>query len=184
MDDINKSISMYAKEAGSLIYVVGKTRDELGGSHYYDLYGAIGNQVPKLKYQESKKIFAVLSKATEKGLVKAMHDCSDGGLGVALAEMAFSGGLGAEIFLSEIPYESEAPRNDFLLFSESNSRFVVEVDKKNKEEFEKTLKGADFGLIGCFASDNVFRVYGLDGRVCVETDARKLKESWQKPLKW
>ena len=58
------------------------------------------------------------------------------------------------------------------------------VDKKNKEEFEKTLKGVDFGLIGCFASDNVFRVYGLDGRVCVETDARKLKESWQKPLKW
>jgi len=184
IDDINKSVSMYAKEAGNLIYIAGKTRDELGGSHYYDLYGAIGNQVPKLKYQESKKIFAALSKATEKGLVKAMHDCSDGGLGVALAEMVFSGGLGAEIFLSEAPYESSIRRNDLLLFSESNSRFVVEVDKKKQKEFEKILKGVDFGLAGCLTSGNSFKIYGLDGKICVEEDIRKLKESWQEPLKW
>lgn len=184
MEDINKSVSMYAKEAGNLIYIVGKTRDELGGSHYYDLYGAIGNQVPKVKYQESKKVFAALSKASEKGLVKAMHDCSDGGLGVALAEMVFSGGLGAEIFLSEAPYESTVKRNDFLLFSESNSRFVVEVDKKNKAGFENALKGVDFGLAGCLTAGNNFKIYGLDGKVCVEADSRKLKESWQKPLKW
>jgi len=184
MEDVNKCVSMYAKEAGNLIYIVGKTRDELGGSHYYDLYEAIGNQVPKLKYQESKKIFSALNKAAEKGLVKAMHDCSDGGLGVALAEMVFSGGLGAEIFLSGAPYESLNRRNDFLLFSESNSRFVVEVDKKNKEEFEKILKGIDFGLAGCLTGGNSFKIHGLDGKICVEADARKLKESWQKPLKW
>jgi len=184
MDDVNKCVSMYAKEAGNLIYVVGKTYDELGGSHYYDLYGAIGNQVPKLNYQESKKIFFALNKASEKGLVRAMHDCSDGGLGVALAEMVFSGGLGADIFLSEVPYESSARRNDFLLFSESNSRFVVEVNKKNKEEFERLLRGIDFGLIGCLASSNEFKIYGLDGKVCVEADSRRLKESWQEPLRW
>jgi len=184
MEDINKCVSMYAKEAGNLIYVVGKTRDELGGSHYYDLYKAVGNQVPKLKYQESKNIFTALNKATEKGLVKAMHDCSDGGFGVALAEMVFSGGLGAEIFLSEVPYESKNQRNDFLLFSESNSRFVVEVAKKDKAEFERILKGVDFGLAGCVKGGNSFKVYGLDGKVCVEADSRKLKESWQKPLKW
>ena len=184
MDDVNKCVSMYAKEAGSLIYVVGKTRDELGGSHYYDLYGVIGNQVPKLKYQESKNIFTVLNKATDKGLVKAMHDCSDGGLGVALAEMIFSGGLGAEIFLSEAPYESTNRRNDFLLFSESNSRFVVEVDKKKQKEFEKILKGVNFGLIGCVTGGNSFKISGLDGKLCVEADSRKLKESWQNPLKW
>ena len=154
---------------------MGKTRDELGGSHYYDLYGVIGNQVPKLKYLESKKIFSALSEATEKELVKAMHDCSDGGLGVALAEMVFSGGLGAEIFLSEAPYESTTRRNDFLLFSESNSRFVVEVDKKHKEEFERILKGVDFGLIGCVTSGNSFKIFGLDGKLCVEADSRKLK---------
>jgi phosphoribosylformylglycinamidine synthase len=140
--------------------------------------------VPKVNYQESKKIFSALNKASEKGLVKAMHDCSDGGLGVALAEMVFSGGLGAEIFLAEAPYESAARRNDFLLFSESNSRFVVEVDKKNKQEFEKTLKGVDFGLAGCITGGNSFKIHGLDGKLCVETDSRKLKKSWQAPLKW
>ena len=184
MEDVNKCISMYAKEAGNLIYVVGKTRDELGGSHYYDLYGAIGNQVPKLKYQESTKLFAALSKTTEKGLINAMHDCSDGGLGVALAEMVFSGGLGAEIFLADVPYESSIRRNDLLLFSESNSRFVVEVDRKKQKEFEKTLRGVDFGLAGCVTSGNSFKIYGLDGKICVEADSRKLKASWQKPLKW
>ncbi len=184
MEDVNKAVSMYAKAAGSLIYVVGKTRDELGGSHYYDLYGAVGNQVPKLKYQESKKIFAALSKATQKSIVKAMHDCSDGGMAVALAEMIFSGGLGAEVFLSEAPYESLKRRNDFLLFSESNSRFVVEVEKRNKEEFEQILKGIDFGLVGCVTGGNSFKIYGLDGKLCVEADSRRLKESWQKPLKW
>ena len=119
MDDVNKAVSMYAKGAGNLIYVVGKTRDELGGSHYYDLYKAIGNNVPKVYHQEAKKTFAALSKATEKGLVRAMHDCSDGGLAVSLAEVAFSGGLGMEVFLSEVAAQSSSKRNESLLFSES-----------------------------------------------------------------
>jgi len=184
MDDVNKSISMYAKKEGNLIYIVGKTRDELGGSHYYDLYNAVGNQVPRIKYQESRKIFSALNKAAEKGLVEAMHDCSDGGMAIALAEMVFSGGLGAEIFLAGAPYESADPRNDSLLFSESNSRFVVEVDKKKQKEFEKILNGLDYYLAGCLSGGNSFKIYGLDGKICVDADSRKLKESWQGPLKW
>ena len=184
MEDVNKSVSMYAKEAGDLLYIVGNTRDELGGSHYYDLYGAVGNEVPKVYHREAKKIFAALSRATDKGLVKAMHDCSDGGLGVALAEMVFSGGMGAEIFLSEIPYQSADRRDDFLLFSESNSRFVVEVEKKKQKEFENTLKGLAFGLAGCLSSGNDFKIHGLDGKLCVDADSRKLKAAWREPLKW
>jgi phosphoribosylformylglycinamidine synthase len=184
MEDVNKCVSMYAKEAGNLIYVVGKSYDELGGSHYYDLYGSVGNHVPEVRYRQAKKIFAALSSASGKGLVKAMHDCSDGGLGVALAEMAFSGGMGAEIFLSGVPYESKLRRNDFLLFSESNSRFVVEIEKKDREEFEKTLRGVDFCLAGCLTAEKSFKIYGLDGKVCVKADWLRLKESWQKPLRW
>jgi phosphoribosylformylglycinamidine (FGAM) synthase-like enzyme len=184
MEDVNKSVSMYAKESGDLIYIVGKTRDELGGSHYYDLYGSVGNHVPKVYHQEAKNIFNALSKAAGKGLVKAMHDCSDGGLGVALAEMVFSGGLGAEIFLAEVPYQSADRRDDFLLFSESNSRFVVEVERKKQKEFENILRGLPFGLAGCLSVGNDFKIYGLDGKVCVDADGRKLKETWRKPLKW
>ncbi|MDD5466144.1 MAG: phosphoribosylformylglycinamidine synthase subunit PurL [Candidatus Omnitrophica bacterium] len=184
MDDVNKAVSMYAKEAGNLIYVVGKTRDQLGGSHYYDLYKAVGNNVPKVYHQEAKKTFSALSKATEKGLVKAMHDCSDGGLAVALAEVAFSGGLGMEIFLQEVPYQSAAKRNSSLLFSESNSRFVVEVEKAKQKEFEKLLKGVSFGLAGCLTGKPDFKIFGLDGKVCLDANINQLKESWKEPLKW
>jgi phosphoribosylformylglycinamidine synthase len=185
MKDINKSISMYAKKSGNLIYVVGNTRDELGGSHYYDLYQAVGNQVPKVYPKEARAAFTSLSKASEKGLIKSMHDCSDGGLAVALAEMAFSGGLGMEIFLSEVPFiKSAGISNETILFSESNSRLVVEVEKTKQQAFQKQLKGIAFGLAGCLTGKTDFRVYGLDGKVCVEADIYKLKEAWRDPLRW
>jgi phosphoribosylformylglycinamidine synthase II len=193
MKDIRQAVSMYAKKPGDLVYVVGVTREELGGSHYYDLFGATGNRCPEVDLPRAKLIFQALSKANSAGLVRAMHDCSDGGLGVALAEMAFSGGLGMELFLKEVPYQASfnagkaqtrKARNDLILFSESNSRFVVEIDKKNREAFEKDLKGIPWGLIGCVTPDKDFRIFGLDGKACVEADIFELKEDWQRPLRW
>jgi phosphoribosylformylglycinamidine synthase len=183
MEDSNKAVSMYAKDAGNLIYVVGQTYQELGGSHYYDLVGAIGNSVPKVNVKKAKALFDTLSGISNKGLIRSMHDCSEGGLAVALAEMAFSGGLGMDVFLNEAPYTGEK-RNDFILFSESNSRFVVEVEKKNKEKFEKALKGKPFGLIGCLNNKKDFKVFGLDGKICINADINSLKEIWRAPLKW
>ena len=190
MKDINTAVSMYAKKSGDLIYIVGQTQEELGGSHYYDLFGAIGNDAPRLNVRKAKLVFEALSRASLNGLVRAMHDCSDGGLGVAAAEMAFSGGLGMELFLSEVPYkefnkpQGSRTRNDFVLFSESNSRFIVEIDKKNRKAFENILKGIPFGLIGCLSDGKDFKVFGLDGKICVETDINDLKEAWQRPLRW
>jgi phosphoribosylformylglycinamidine synthase len=184
MEDVDKAVSMYLKNKGNLIYVVGSTYDELGGSHYYGLSKVIGNSVPQVRVERAKKIFDALSNATTKGIIRAMHDCSEGGLAVALAEMSFSGGLGLEAFLSEAPYLSKNKRNDYLLFSESNSRFIVEVEKNKQKEFEKALKGLPIGLIGCVGAKNNFRIYGLDGKICVDADINKLKSAWQKPLKW
>jgi len=184
MDDVRKAVSMYTKEAGDLIYIVGDTFDELGGSHYYDLFGAIGNSVPKVNLKKAKLTFDSLAKATSSGLIKAMHDCSDGGLGVAGAEMAFSGGLGMNIFLSKVPYKGKALRDDFVLFSESNSRFMVEVDKRNQKAFEKVLKNVPFGIIGCVIEKKDFTVYGLDRKRCVCAAIQDLKEAWQRPFRW
>jgi phosphoribosylformylglycinamidine synthase len=120
-----------------------------------------------------------------------MHDCSEGGLGVSASEMAFSGGLGMELFLSEVPYsafkiggKNKAERNDSILFSESNSRFIVEIEKKHQEKFEKLLKGISYGLIGCVSPGKDFKIFGLDGKICVDSNIDELKESWQKPLRW
>ncbi len=184
MEDIDKTVSMYAKEAGDLIYVVGTTFDELGGSHYYDLFSFIGNAVPRVNTKQAHSIFTALSQASGSGLTKAMHDCSEGGLGVSAAEMAFSGGLGMDLFLSEAPYKGVAKRNDFILFSESNSRFIVEVEKTKQKRFEEAMKGLPFGLIGCVSKSKDFKVFGLDGKPCVKADIARLKESWQKPLRW
>ncbi|TBR15660.1 phosphoribosylformylglycinamidine synthase subunit PurL [bacterium] len=183
MDDVRKTVSMYAKSPGNLIYIVGMTREELGGSHYYDLLGFLGNGVPKIYPQEALANFGALSKATASGLIESIHDCSEGGIGVSAAEMAFSGGLGMNIFLKAVPYQGN-PRNDLIAFSESNSRFIVEVDKKNQKKFEELLKGVNFGLIGCVSKDKSFKIYGLDGKVCINSDVADLKEAWQKPLRW
>ncbi|HNX82205.1 MAG TPA: phosphoribosylformylglycinamidine synthase subunit PurL [Candidatus Omnitrophota bacterium] len=184
MDDVSKVVSMYAKRAGDLIYVVGLTREELGGSHYYQAQGFIGNSVPKVDFAKSKKVFDLLSKTTQAGLVASLHDCSEGGIAVAACEMAFAGGLGMDLFVSEIPYELSYTRNDFVLFSESNSRFIVEVERKNQKEFEKILTGIPYGLIGCVTEEKEFVVHGLDGKPCIKAKLADLKEAWQKPLRW
>ncbi len=192
MNDVSKAVSMFAKNPGGLIYIIGLTKDELGGSHYFDLFGAIGNNVPKVNPKLAKKIFSALNQASDAGLVKAMHDCSDGGMAVAAAEMAFSGGLGMDIFLSEVPFEEiknpkskiQNLRNDTVLFSESNSRFIVEIEKKRQRQFENTLKGLPFGLIGCVTTEKRFRVFGLNAKACIDADITKLKEAWQAPLRW
>ena len=187
MDDVKSAVSMYAKSAGDLIYVVGDTYDELGGSHYYELNKAVGNNVPRVDAKKAKVTFDALSRASSLGLVRAMHDCSEGGIAVAAAEMSFAGGLGMDIFISEIPYKGKvSARQDTVLFSESNSRFIVEIDKKRQFEFEKLLKkaGVIFGLAGCVSNDRKFKVYGPDGSFCVNADIAELKEAWQKPLRW
>jgi phosphoribosylformylglycinamidine synthase len=189
MEDTDKVVSMYAKKPGSLIYVVGNTFSELGGSHYYDLAGFLGNGVPKVNAKKALAVFNALAKAADLKLVSAMHDCSEGGIAVAAAEMAFSGGLGMELFASAIPFIhsnklNHAPQNDVILFSESNSRFIVEVEKKNQKKFESILKGMPFGLVGCVSDKNEFRVYGLDGEVCISADVSVLKKAWRDPLAW
>ncbi len=185
MEDVNKAISMYAKAAGNLIYVVGNTRPELGASHYFDLYQAIGNQVPKVYPQQARQGFIALSKAAKKGLVRSMHDCSDGGLAVALAEMAFSGSLGMDIFLAEVPgVKPGKMSNETVLFSETNSRFVVEVQPDKQRAFEQQLRGVALGLVGCLTEKTDFKVYGLEGGVCIDAKVGQLKTAWRAPLKW
>ncbi|RJO63832.1 MAG: phosphoribosylformylglycinamidine synthase subunit PurL [Candidatus Omnitrophota bacterium] len=192
MEDASGAVSMYLKEPGNLLYVVGGTAEELGASHYYDLSGIVGNNVPKVYPKKARQIFEVLSRASSKRLVRAMHDCAEGGIAVALAEMAFAGGLGAEAFLKEVPLaqvrvtkqKAQAPRNDFVLFSESNSRFIVEVERAHQKEFERCMRGIPFGLFGCVSQEKQLKIFGLDGQVCIEAGIAQLKEAWQAPLRW
>jgi phosphoribosylformylglycinamidine synthase len=184
MEDVNRAVSMDLKKAGDLIYIAGTTQDELGGSEYFRTRGFIGNNVPKVNPQLGKRLMDSLSLATGKGLVRACHDCSDGGIGVAIAEMAFAGGLGATISLKSVPLGEPVDRDDYILFSESNSRFLVEVTPESKDEFEQVMSGTSMAAIGQVTDSEVLEVYGVDGRKVVATPIIELKEAWQSPLRW
>jgi phosphoribosylformylglycinamidine synthase len=184
MEDVSRAVSMDLKQAGDLIYLVGTTQNELGGSEYFRTCGFIGNRVPKVNPQRAKQLMDNLSAATGKRLVRACHDLSDGGLGVAIAEMAFAGGLGANVQLKSVPLGEPIARDDFILFSESNSRFLVEVAPENKDEFERTMQGTSFALIGEVTDSGILEIYGIKGRKIVALPINELKEAWQRPLRW
>jgi phosphoribosylformylglycinamidine (FGAM) synthase-like enzyme len=184
MDDVNHAVSMDFKQAGDSIYIVGETKNELGASAYYLTRGYIGNHVPTVDPKKARASMEKLSKATAKGLVRACHDCSEGGIGVAVAEMAFAGGLGAKINLKTVPLAEKILCDDNVLFSESNSRFIVEVAPENKTAFEKIMKGATFAEIGKIVKSERFEVIGLNGSEVLSEKFADLKEAWQKPLRW
>jgi phosphoribosylformylglycinamidine synthase len=184
MDDVNKAISMDCKKAGDLIYIIGATYNELGGSHYYGVHGYIGNSVPKVYPEKGKKLMNALSAAMNRGLVSACHDLSEGGIGVSAAEMAFAGGLGMTINLKNVPLADSIDRDDFILFSESNARFLAEVAPEKKKDFEKAMAGVDFAEIGNVTDNKKFEVYGRRGKQVLSAPITELKEAWQKPLRW
>ncbi len=199
IDDVAGCVTMDLKEPGNLLYLVGTTRDELGGSHYqkaltsYDpdqrtvfspvaRDGVCAGQVPKLDPHAAKKTFAAIHRAINAGLVRSCHDLSEGGLAVAAAEMAFAGGFGAEIDLQAMPCDGDLEAAA-RLFSESNTRFLCEVRGVNATAFEAAIAGAAHARIGLVTEGNRLVIHSGDVTV-VESDLAALKEAWQKPLRW
>ncbi|MDD5427802.1 MAG: phosphoribosylformylglycinamidine synthase subunit PurL [Candidatus Omnitrophica bacterium] len=182
MDDIRKAVSMDLKKAGNPIYLVGLTKDELGGSQYYKMKGFVGNGVPKLDAAYGKKVMQALAKAIAKGHVISCHDCSEGGLAVTLAEMAFAGGLGMDICLGAYkrPVGQADLKNETLLFSESNTRFAVEV--ANEAAFVREMKGVPVWKLGSVVNNGVFKISGTDKKMIINSKTSSLKAAWQKPF--
>jgi phosphoribosylformylglycinamidine synthase len=183
MEDVRGAVTMDLKAPGNLLYIVGQTAPELGGSHYYDILKIKGGRVPVVDFKSSKSRLEKLSLACAKGLVRSMHDCSEGGIGVAIAEMSFAGGLGANVFLKEVPYRQKDRRDDFILFSQSNSRFLVEVERLHQKAFEKILQRSDWGLIGCVTDSKELKIFGSKGNACLVSTLDELKEAWQSTLR-
>ncbi len=182
IEDVKKAVSMDAKRPRDIVYVVGETRDEIGASEYLAAKGCIGNNVPKVDAKVARATYEALSRAIEQGIVASCHDVSDGGLGVALAETAFAGGLGMKVDLSQVP--GAVGRNDTALFSETQSRFVVTVAPENRNRFESVMEGCTFAPVGTVTEDESFSVTGLNGRQVVRSNIHELKQAWQTPLKW
>jgi phosphoribosylformylglycinamidine synthase len=179
--DVRMAVSVDVKAPGDLLYIVGQTFNELGGSEYYRLMGFMGRSVPRVRPTCAKKTFRAVTRAIDSGLVKACHDLSEGGLAVAAAEMSFAGGYGLELDLRKVPCEV-SNRDDFILFSESNSRFLIEVSPKAKKEFEALMKGKVYAEIGRVIENPKLRIRGLKREIVIEAPVDDLLANWKGTL--
>ncbi|MBT3464202.1 phosphoribosylformylglycinamidine synthase, partial [archaeon] len=180
--DYRKCVTIDFKKSGDLVYILGETKKELGAGEYFNLHGFIGNDVPKVDADSAIKMYKSVGRAMDDSFIESCHDCSDGGLGIALAESAFSGGLGADIDLSKISKKG-IDRNDHLLFSESQSRFVVSIKPENKVKFEEMMEGNVFSEVGKVIDEPMFIVKKLNQEI-EKIGLQILKESWQKLLRF
>ena len=184
VDDIDKCVTMDLKRAGNLLFIVGRTNNELGGSHYYKVHGHVGANVPRLDLTLAPRIARRIAGAIADELVVSCHDCSDGGLAVALAEMAFAGGLGIEAHLRGLPTSGDCSRTSAQLFSESNSRYLVEVVPKNYDAFAKRMLNLPFGQIGKVTEAPNLVVKDENGRSVIDASIDVLKQAWQRTFDW
>ncbi|MFN3567737.1 MAG: phosphoribosylformylglycinamidine synthase subunit PurL, partial [Caldimicrobium sp.] len=180
--DVTLAQTMDIKRPGALLYLLGETEEELAGSEYFRLLNIVGGKVPKPNAHLNKEIYLRLREAIYQKIVDSAHDLSDGGLGVALAEKAFSGGFGAIVDLTSIPIRGEK-RDDFILFSESAGRILVSVPKEKQRDFESLFQGLPCYLIGESLSEQSLQVKGIDGKLIINADIWELKKAWQEPFK-
>jgi phosphoribosylformylglycinamidine synthase len=191
--DVANCTTMDLKSSGNVLYQVGITKDQLGGSHWALVNDIDGGLVPDVQPQLAKTTFAQLHNAIASGFVRSCHDMSEGGLAAAVAEMAFAGGLGASIDASEIGLDVHAYNDDeeielsyviaSILFSESNTRFVCEVEPNKTAEFEAAFDDVETVKLGTVTDDPVLTIQ-LAHEEIIKSDIATLKAAWQNPLDW
>jgi phosphoribosylformylglycinamidine synthase len=192
--DIRKCVTMDLKEPGNVLFLAGLTRFELGGSHWALLHDERGGRVPRVDPTLGRPLFLAVHAAIMRGLVRACHDLSEGGMAVALAEMALAGGLGANVSLEGVPREQTAAHDTVLLFSESPTRFLLEVRPADAAELMRLFDGLALGRLGTVsgpagdsqpqANPPRLTVRGLDGTTRIDATVVQLKTAWQQPLRW
>ncbi|MFC1738938.1 phosphoribosylformylglycinamidine synthase subunit PurL [Planctomycetota bacterium] len=184
VEDASKCVTMDVKRPANLLFIIGETKNELGCSHYYKIKDQLGANVPKVDLELAPKIAQKISEAINSRLVVACHDCSEGGLTVALAEMAFAGGLGIEADLRGLPKSDDCTKADSQLFSESTSRYIVEVPPDNFSDFAKLMLNLPFGQIGKVTADKKLTIKDQNGKAVIDVDIDMLKQAWQKTFNW
>lgn len=181
IDDVNNAVTIDAKFVGDLIYVLGETSGELGGSEYYSQIGFAGNKVPETDPKKNLKIYKLYAKAVIRGLISSGIGINRGGLAVALAKMSMSGMSGVDVDLKKLPgkftFDSEA------LFSESTGRVLLTIDPKKKKEFERLMKGVSFAEIGKVKDGQKIKIAGKSGKEVVNIEVKKALESYRKRFK-
>jgi phosphoribosylformylglycinamidine synthase len=181
IDDVTRCVSMDCKIPGDLIYILGTTVNELGGSEYYAHLGYVGLNVPRVTPGRFMKLYRALQDAIANGFVASAHGIYRGGLGVHLAMVAMGGNLGLRVRLDQVPVDN-VDRNDTILFSESAGRFIVTVDPDKRGVFENTFKGLACHCIGHVTAEADLIIRGLENETLVAAAVQDLKAAWKRPF--
>ena len=179
--DIRRCVTMDAKSPEDRVYVVGTTRNELGGGEYYQMMGCVGRHVPRLVPGEAMPLYEALHRAVAQELVASAHAVSRGGLGVHLALTAMAGELGMDVDLAFVP-AAEPLSGSRLLYSESAGRFVVTVPPSACDAFEACFSTFPVGRIGVVTRDPRFVVRHAGRSPLIDVPVRPLKDRWMEPF--
>jgi len=180
--------TMDLKGAGNLIYQIGLSTPTFAGSTFAALRGESGSGIPRYDAKLALAIYRALNQAQAEGVILSAHDCSEGGLAVAVAEMAFTGRVGVELQLSEgllssrtgIPARSSI--DQALLFAECNSRILVEVAPDQASAFESCFTDLPCTKIGETSTSGKLTVLGCDGAELLRESLETLRDTWRAPL--
>ena len=182
--DVSRCITMDAKGAGNYLLLVGETRRHMGGSWYYALHNQNGRSIPIVDLATAPGVHKKIAELITAGLVASAHDPSEGGLAVALAEMLFAGRLGAKIDLTGVPHDADVDRDDILLFSESPTRYVLEVKPEHLDDVLRRLRGLAFGILGRVTHEPNLVVQSIGGKTIINTPVEQFRQAWRKTLDW
>ncbi len=180
--DVTLCTTMDLKREGSRLYLLGRTGPELGGSHYLGLMGMPGGTVPRPDLATAPGLLRALHAAIQGGLALAVHDLSEGGLSTAAAEMAFAGGLGARLRLAAVPcaeLQNGFDPDSTRLYSESCSRFLVEVAGGRAGEFERALAGFSCAHVGEVDGTGRLSIEGVRGGLLLDVAIERLRSAHQ-----
>jgi len=179
--DENPLISLKVENEDCLI-IVGDTKNELGGSEYYEyIHNFVGGNCPIVDFKESKRNMKAVLDVIKKGIIKIAHDCSKGGLAVAVSELCMTNQIGCRISLDKVP--GEKLDSDKILFSESHSRYLLVVEKKNLKKLETILQKnkASYKMIGKFGGNKIQFKRGKKSLIDLSVD--KAQKAWINSLR-
>ena len=180
IDDVSQSMTLEAKKPGDLVYVLGKTKKELGGSEYLAMSNQLGNDVPKVESDTAIPLYKKVSTLIAEGLCHSVHTPALGGLGVGFAKIAIGGRLGLNLDLTSLEHERDLLIEE-LLFSESNSRFIITIPESNKTQFETILQDSSYKLVGSVIADPSLTIH-FRGQKIIKRSMEDLVEAYTQTL--
>jgi phosphoribosylformylglycinamidine synthase len=180
---VKRTVSSDLKRAGDRLYLLGPTRRELGGSEFASETGQQGGSVPHVDLLGARRRYSALHLGIVQGLINACHDVSDGGLAVAVAEMAIGGDIGVDVDLDRAPGAGQGLSADEILYSETPSRLLASVPEEKAREFEELFAGQQAGLLGRVRSDREV-VFSTSGGELFRDGVEELRRAWKETLDW